>query len=458
MTDTYFLPYQQAWIKDESQKKICEKSRRVGITHAQAYEDVKDCVVGNEDRVYFSSADESAAKEYIDDCATFAQVFNIGAQKMGEVILDREKDVKALRIDLMNGARLHAMTSNPKRFRSKGGKAILDEFAFHNDPQELWKAAKALGVWGHKIRIISTHNSVASFYNQNFLEKIKKGELTSWSHHKIDIYKALAQGLLDKIKGRPTTEEEQQEWLDDLKEDMTEEDFLEEFGCIPQSGKSAFLSYEMLAEVESENVMWGDINDDTIPANTSGLLYLGKDIGRRKDLTVKWLSELIGGMLFTRMILVEEHLKFRLQRQSLYNILRHPLLRRACIDETGIGMQLAEEAQEDFGKMRVEPVSFTNSMKETLAWDLRNRIENKTMLIPAHKDIRQDLHSIKKSVTAAGNVRFAQNAMSKKNTDGHADRFWAAALSCHAAKSYSGEVNVASKGRRKSNDMMRGYR
>ena len=40
----YFLPYQQRWITDGSRFKISEKSRRIGMTYAQAYEDVRDAV------------------------------------------------------------------------------------------------------------------------------------------------------------------------------------------------------------------------------------------------------------------------------------------------------------------------------------------------------------------------------------------------------------------------------
>ena len=44
--------------------------------------------------------------------------------------------------------------------------------------------------------------------------------------------------------------------------------------------------------------------------------------------------------------------------------------------------------------------------------------------------VREDLHSVRKSVTAAGNVRLD---VERTDTDGHADRFWALALAYHAA-------------------------
>lgn len=452
--DKYFLPYQQAWIKDKSRKKIMEKSRRTGITHAQAYEDVQDCVEKTVPKVWFSSADESAAKEYIEDAGKFARLFNMGAQMMGEVILDEVKGIKALQIDLDNGTKIHALTSNPKAFRSKGGKVVLDEFAFHEDAAAMFKAARPAIMWGFPFRIISTHNGVNSFYNEHFVKRIKEGDLTGWSHHKVDILKALEQGLLDKIMGRPTTQLEREDWLAGEREDMTEEDFNEEYMCIPQDEKSAFLTYEMLAGVEDDNVLWVG---DHIPANSTGLLYLGKDIGRRKDLSVKWVFEKIGPILFTRKIIVEENMRFRHQRDSLYEILQHPSFRRACIDETGIGMQLAEEAEEDFGKYRVEKISMTGPAKEQLAYGLRNQIDQRLIVIPSDPTVRKDLHSVKKIITSHGNLRFDQDSMGRKNTDGHADRFWAAALGVEAAKSYSGEVNVSSRRGLKSRDILSGY-
>lgn len=452
--DTYFLPYQRAWINDDSRKKIMEKSRRTGITHAQAYEDVRDCVQKKVPKVWFSSADESAAKEYIEDAARFAKIFNVGAEMMGEKVLDETKGIKALQLDLSNGTKIHALTSNPKAFRSKGGKVVLDEFAFHDDAKAMWKAAKPAITWGFPVRIISTHNGVNSYYNEWFIKRMKEGELNGWHHHKVDIQKALDQGLLDKILGKETTPEERDAWLESEREDMTEEDFAEEYMCIPQDEKSAFLSYEMLAGVEDTNVLWAG---ETIPQHSTGPLYLGKDIARSEHFSVKWLVEKVGPILFTRKVIVEHKMRFRDQQETLYDILQHPAFRRACIDQTGIGMMLAEEAIIDFGQYRVEGVTFTGPSKEQLAYGLRTKIDKKEIILPSQPDIRKDLHSVKKIVTPHGNIRFDQDSMSRKNTDGHGDRFWAAALAVEAAKNYSGDVTVKSRRRRDSDRMLQGY-
>lgn len=450
MSEAFFLPYQQRWLKDTSRFKCWEKSRRIGATYCQAYEDVRDCVEETVKNVYFSSADESAAKEYIDDCANWAKVFNVAFEVAGEIVLDEKKDVNALQIRFSNGTKINALTSNPKRFRSKGGKVVLDEFAFHEDAKELWKAAKPAVTWGFPVRILSTHNGTHSFYNEHFVEAIKQGKLKNWSLHTTPVDQAINEGLVDKIYGHPTTKQERDQWLEETIGDLDDEDAGEEYYCRPSDEKSAYLTYEELAAVESGTVTWPGTE---IPEFIDGDLYIGFDVARKKDLSAIWINEKIGDMLFTRKLIILEKTLFRVQRETLYRYMKHPKFRRACIDATGIGMQLAEDAQLDFGKYRVEPVMFTESIKESLAIGLRLQIEDKRMLIPAKAEIRDDLHSIRKVVTKAGHIRFSQEG----DTDGHADRFWAAALACEAAKSYSGPINVQSTGRRDQHEAFEAY-
>ena len=66
----------------------------------QAYEDVRDAArKDNPIDVWFSSADESAAKEYIGYCGMWAQVLNIAAEDLGEIVIDKDKDIKSLSVE-----------------------------------------------------------------------------------------------------------------------------------------------------------------------------------------------------------------------------------------------------------------------------------------------------------------------------------------------------------------------
>jgi phage FluMu gp28-like protein len=442
----YFLPYQINWLKDESKIKIWEKSRRIGATYVQAYEDVRDCISGKVPSVWFSSADESAAKEYILYCSMWAKLFDKGAKDLGELVIESDKSIKTFTIEFSNGKRINALSSNPKAFRSKGGKVVLDEFAFHTDAKALWKAAKPVITWGFPLRILSTHHGQQSLYFK-FIDQIKKGKL-NWSLHTTTIYDAVNDGIVDKILSKKATVQEKENWVKSLEEDSFDKTtWLEEYCCIPVDEATAFLSYDLITGCE-DNCLLGneDFQND---------FYVGVDIGRRKDLTVIWVVELIGNRFFTRIVKELEKTPFKIQKEILYDILQHPKFRRCCIDSTGIGMQLAEETQTDFGKFRVEPIMFTGRTKEELAFNLYTNFEDKNVVIPSMHNIREDLHSIRKVTSASNNIRFD---VAQSEVSGHADRFWALALALYAGKnSTNSDIIIDTLKNSYSNTLLRGY-
>lgn len=442
----YFLPYQINWLKDESKIKIWEKSRRIGATYVQAYEDVRDCIAGKVPSVWFSSADESAAKEYILYCSMWAKLFDKGAKDLGELVIESDKSIKTFTIEFSNGKRINALSSNPKAFRSKGGKVVLDEFAFHADAPALWKAAKPVITWGFPLRILSTHHGQQSLYFK-FIDQIKKGKL-NWSLHTTTIYDAVNDGIVDKILGKKATLQEKENWVISLEEDSFDKTtWLEEYCCIPVDEATAFLSYDLITGCEDTCLFDNeDFQND---------FYVGVDIGRRKDLTVIWVVELIGNRFFTRIVKELEKTPFKIQKEILYDILQHPKFRRCCIDSTGIGMQLAEETQTDFGKFRIEPIMFTGRTKEELAFNLYTNFEDKNIVIPNSHNIREDLHSIRKVTSASNNIRFD---VAQSEVSGHADRFWALALALYAGKnSTNSDIIIDTLKNSYSNTLLRGY-
>ncbi len=147
--NTHLLPYQVRWLNDESRLKIWEKSRRIGATYVQAFEDVRDAAKQGGCDVWFTSADQATAKEYMLYCAHWASVFQVVAKDLGEIALDEDKGIKVLAIEFANGKRIHALSSNPRALRGRGGKLVVDEFAHHAQGDELWRAAQAVATWGY---------------------------------------------------------------------------------------------------------------------------------------------------------------------------------------------------------------------------------------------------------------------------------------------------------------------
>lgn len=429
----YWLQYQKEWLADDSLIKFWEKSRRIGATYVQSYEDVRDCVTkkyfkkNRPLKVWFTSADLSAAKEYIDYCKEWAGFFNSIAKDLGEVIIDEDKDIKALCLEFSNGAKIYALSSNPSQFRSKGGKVVIDEYAFHKDQKALWKAAFASArMWQYPIRVLSTHNGqLCNFYK--IIKLIKLGKL-NYSLHTTPIQKAVEQGLADKVSGKNLTKNERQKFLDDLKSEAGDElTWQEEFCCIAVDEATAFLTYEMILACKDKNIFRKFEELETL-----GDLYLGFDVARHKHLSVITIFEKVGNVKFLRYQIELSKTLYREQKAILYSFLKLKNLRRACIDRTGIGDNLSEDAQLDFGKSKVEGVLFTNSSKEEMANLFYIALEDKNIRIDLDIDqkVIEDWHSIRKITTKAGNTRLDTDGSDENR---HADNFWSSALANYAA-------------------------
>lgn len=399
--------YQKDWIADDSRFKIALKGRQTGFSFGVALEVVLDAV-DHKTLWVLLSCGERQSKELMEKVQMHARAIGYVCEVTNSEFIIADNKYKMLELVLPNGSKIIALPANPDTARGFSGNVVLDEFAFHRDSRKIWTALYPTITRGYKIRVISTPNGKSGKYYD-----LWSGD-NRWSKHKVNIYRAVADGL-------PVSIEELREGCD------SEDDWLQEYCCEFLDEASALLSYELLAGCENEEQTSIFLPEFFKP---SGDLFLGQDIGRKKDLSVIWLWEKLGDVFYTRAVHEMAKMKFRAQKEVLYSYLAMPNLRRACIDCTGIGANLAEDAQEDFGSFKVEQVNFTGASKEQMAVYMKQVFEDRQARIPVAKAIRNDLHSVKKIVTAANNIRYDAD----RNENGHADRFWAAALGLHAGQ------------------------
>src|SRR5215472_11706764 len=78
--ETFFLPYQAAWIRDRSRLRIVEKSRQVGLSYADAYDSVRKAAIRKGGDVWVMSRDELQARQYIRYCRRWANVLEYAAE------------------------------------------------------------------------------------------------------------------------------------------------------------------------------------------------------------------------------------------------------------------------------------------------------------------------------------------------------------------------------------------
>ena len=165
---------------------------------------------------------------------------------------------------------------------------------------------------------------------------------------------------------------------------------------------------------------------DGVP-RTPNPLFVGIDIGRRKDLTVCWTLERIDGINWTREILILENTPFDEQEDILAQRLQRA--RYAAIDSTGLGGPISEHLAKRLGDYKLDAVNFTNDRKRELFSRAKKAYQSQKVRIPANSRLRDDLASIQRIVTPQGLVKF----IAARTRDGHADRATALALALHAA-------------------------
>lgn len=416
--------YQRAWVEDDYPFKIGLWARQTGKSFGSSLEGVLDTMKTSVPWILLSRG-ERQSKELIEKVQMHAKAIGVAA-KILESNWVGEATYKMLEVRFPNRGKIIGLPANPDTARGFSGNVLLDEFAFHQDSRKIWTALFPTITRGHKIRVISTANGKQNMFYDLWTQNNKFDD----HKYKTTIYDAKEQGLDVDIES--------------LKEGINDPDaWAQEYECQFIDEATAYLTYEIIASCEDEGAFI-NFNSELLTPNSE--LYLGVDIGRKRDLTIIWLWEKLGDVLWTRMVKRLEKTPFRIQRDELFKFL--PMARRCCIDATGLGMQLAEEAVEKFGS-KSEAVTFTNAVKEDLAVTLRRRFEDHQVRIPPDRWVRDDFHSVKKYVTAAGNVRFD----AERTELGHADHFWAAALGAHAASGPPAIIEYKSTGKRVGHEM-----
>lgn len=459
--------YQKNWVTDKSRFKIGAVTRQGGKSFSTSLEAVFDCLE-RKTKWVFLSAGERQSKELMATAAMHARAISAAASS----IIELESEYKAndgtvykqLEIIFPNGSRIIGLPANPDTARGHSAHILLDEFAFHKDTRAIWKALFPTVTRGYKIRIISTFKGKTNkfyelFFGAPTLQKFTGndfehvGDRGGWSKHFVNIHQAVEMGLVLKDdEGKPIQPE-------DLRLALNDDDaWQEEFECVPSDETSAWLTHELISSVEDvrleKSPLWVDKLVAAAEANYqtykwtkvkpplpllalgnldfAGSLYAGMDIGRKKDFSVIWLDMEINSILRTMAVVELKEKPFFVQEQVLHSILSLPRMRRACIDESGIGAQLAEGAKDLFGGYKVEGIPFTSENKENLAIAIKQNFQDQGSKIPADSVIRGSLHSVKKYVTTTKHARFDAE---RTESTGHADHFWAKALVTQAATS-----------------------
>lgn len=427
------LGYQAKWFKDESQICIAEKSRRTGLTWAEAARNVitaaKPKKRGGRNVFYVGSKQEMAL-EYISACALFARAFNQLAQAdvYEQTFWDSEKkeEILTYMIRFPNSSfKIQALSSRPSNLRGLQGDVVIDEAAFHESLDELLKAAMALTMWGARVRIISTHNGVDNLFNQ-YIQEAREGR-KDYSVHRITLDDAIADGLYKRIcyvTGQVWSPQTEKKWRDDLYRNApSKEDADEEYGCVPKKSGGAYIPHALieLAMVRGVPILTFEAPEDFLSRaawlreseinawceehlkpllsalNPRSRYSFGEDFARRGDLTCFTLLEITEDLQKREAFRVElRNMPYQQQRQiMLYILERVTRLIGAAFDATGNGDFLAEAALERFGPEMVDSVQLSAKWYGEWMPKLKAEFEDQNIFVARHQTTLDDLRHIK---------------------------------------------------------------
>lgn len=402
-----------------------EKSRRIGLTWALAAHAVLKAAAQSSAggmNAWYMGYDLEMAREFIDVCAMWARAFGIAAEDADEEILEGDGEkVQAFRLRFASGFKIVALPSVPRALRGKQGLVIIDEAAFHKELAEVLKAAVALLMWGGQVVVVSTHDGVANPFNL-LLDDIRAGRRKG-DTATITFDDAIADGLYERvrlsaeIKGRQIAPKS--EWIADIR-DTYGDDASEELDCIPKQGSGSWLDPGKLSACEHPDAGKPELY-------TGGLLYIGRDVARRRDLAVIHGFELVGDVLWLRHRWLGRNVTFREQDDAFDTIWKGSRVASAHIDQTGMGEKVVEDLQLKYGSTRIVGELLTGPNRLDLASAFRDRVENCTIRVPADPAYRTDVRAIKREGGVSGAVRIVDDG------DVHADEFWATALACRGA-------------------------
>jgi phage FluMu gp28-like protein len=449
--NSLLLPYQRRWIADQSPVKVYEKSRRIGITWAEAADAVLDAASQQGADWWYIGYNREMALEFIEAAAEWVRYFQGAATAIEQMVVeDEDNDILAYRIRFSSGHKIVALSSRPANLRGKQGVAIIDEAAFHDDLGELLKAALALTIWGGRLHIISTHNGATNPFNQ-LVDDIRAGR-KPYSLHRTTFDDALAQGLyraICRVRHKTWTAEDEQAWRSEI---LTEygDNADEELFCIPSATSGIFIPSALVearmradipvvrwhcrSQVSAQDAQdW--IHSELAPVmgrlDPSLMSCFGEDFGRSGDLTVIWPLQIRADLVRTTPFLIElRNVPFRQQEQILFHVVdRLPRFIGGAMDARGNGQYLAEQAVLRYGSC-VEAVMLSIEWYREHMPRYKAAFEDGKLELPRDADVLADHKLLRMQ---QGVARLDERRIQAEHGQRHGDTAIAGALAWYAS-------------------------
>jgi phage FluMu gp28-like protein len=468
----FFLPYQLAWIRDESLLRLAEKSVRIGWTYADAMKNTRKRLRHKNRDYLFATKDQASAVEYLRTCVEMAEIFNFtrsivargeDSETVSGTLPNGEKFTREIRFNYLkfdNGSRILAFSSNPYAMAVFGGEVGLDEFAKHPNAEKLWETAQGRVTWGYDLGFWSAHDGTDTLFYQ-FAQEARAGK-GGWSYYRVTMADAVAAGLVEKINSVRGLQTTRAHFIADCKTRARLPEIYEQaYNCNPAGSTSCIVPWTQIelcrqdyqiprVHLEALQIthafgpfqpgeeLWRERRiADFITASFAQLIHtpahyrLGFDVAAsgQGDLACIYLDRREGSRLKLAGLFTCRTDDWHFLKSALWSLHRSLPSLQSAGDETGLGRQIRWETPKNFPG-QFTPVNFA-AQKHDLGFKLMNQLSLAEKIIPkSEPDLAQDFFALRK-IFSGKSWKFTEGR-NLLNPASHCDLAWAAALASHA--------------------------
>jgi phage FluMu gp28-like protein len=452
--------YQKKFLRDKNDNRAVEKARQLGFSLICAYEAVVYAFTDAPTTSLFVSITQPQSEELIrharnawysipEEIEVYDDEGNL------QKFVKKEIRFTTQIIEFPNGSRLISLPNSPKAARGyRAHRVYWDEAAAFENEYEMLRAIGVTRVRGGSLTYISTHHGMnTEFYKVTELARKGKGD-PNWNGFTIhtvpwwecpdEKYKEFVLVQARQLGGTESP------------------GFVEEFCCKAIDESVAFITKAMLDASIDAYRKTADIVTGKSLEYWRSLAYTGKnpfylalDVGRIADSTVLIAVEDMGQFAVIRYILELGKEPLPEQTRKLISLLHQTYFTKLWVDAIGLGKQMAEALQEEFGQGKVELVEAQGPEKERLFTDLYATISNLKVLIPPTdtnvycERLYNQLHSLKREYTEKAHViRYIGDK------GAHDDYSFALALICSALAQPIARAGIGAMGKDDSTFIM----
>jgi phage FluMu gp28-like protein len=432
----FFRPSQKTLIANEARDIVVEWARGNGKTFTiackVALHTFRAEASGKNENWLIASATRDQAREAIDMVARWCKVFFALGKEIGiieeEIRTPDGKEIFTRFLIRIGRQRIMAQAASPAAARGYTANIWWDEAAHHSDGKEMYEALRhcTRGVFKMIVSGTPWGDRDNQFYKLVHNEKLYKGK-PLWSKSIVDIVQAVAEGRIYDID-REKEQSDPDKWAREM--------MLQWIDGVTQWLGQGLLRLARNAQCSID----GSQAKFTNLATLKPRFFVGNDIGLRGDRWVAWVLQRDGRFLRTVEVVSLQGADFEEQEQEIARLWAKYKFEGLAIDQGGMGEESTEKYIKKYGSTRVEGVIFNLNNKNAMAVQTKTSLQSGVVLLPPMpttdkeaaaevEKIEEDLRSIVRCVSSAGNIRFVAD----RRDGGHADHYSALTLAVYKA-------------------------